>query len=246
MSLNSAASNPSSFLSRLNGADPNTLPALLQALGIGTIMRQRVTALRRISPNAAAVSPYDIATVQAIQLPDDAKCRSISRAYARAGTGTLGELTVTPYASPFIAPAATHIGITPAGNLAFLIADAYTDVDVEYEVEVQDVVELTLQAAPSTGVCALPAALVGTAGSGVSVGVTMLMEAEILVGTVTGKKIVLVPATSAPATGLANLDAPKANVRFAVADGAQSVRVKLGICSVTDVNATLEGTSTIL
>jgi hypothetical protein len=238
---------PGGLTARLDAADPNTLASALQAIKMGTFVRQAAVALRRQSPNAAPVSPYDIATVQTLFLPDAAKARGVSRAYARAGTGTLGELTFTPFASPFIAPAAAHVGITPAGNLAFLIADAYTDVDITYEVAKQDVVEFpALNCIAATGVCALPASVLGTLGSGVSAGVTMLMEAEVLTGTAVGKKIVLVPATAAPAAGFAQLDVPMANVRFAVADGATSVRVKLGVCSAADVNALLEAASPVL
>jgi hypothetical protein len=220
-----------SLAARINAADPNTLADALRSIGFGTMLRQQRQTLRRQSPNTAPVSPYDIATVQTLFLPDDCKAVTLGRAYARAGTGTKGEMTATAYASPFVAPAAGAYAITPAGNLAFLIADAYTDVDVDYEAAAQDIVEFAaLNCIAATGICALPASVLGVLGSGVSAGVTMMMEAEVLVGTVVGKKIILVPATAAPATGFAQLDLPKANVRFAVADGATSVRVKLGVC----------------
>ncbi len=51
---------------------------------------------------------------------------------------------------------------------------------------------------------------------------------------VLGKKIVLVPTTGAPATTKAQLDVPKANVRFTVADvgaTAGTARIKLFVAS---------------
>jgi hypothetical protein len=234
------------LVTRMNAADPNTIADAFRILAIGTIMRQQVVALRRQSPNLAPVSPYNLATVQTIVLPDDAKARKVSRAYARAGGGTLGEMALTAYATPFIAPGAGAVGVTPAGDLAFLIADAYTDVDVEYEVAKIDPLELTLQAVPGTGVAAIPARYAGVLGSGLSVGVVSIMEAEVLVGTTVGKKVCFQAAAGAPAAGQARLDLAKANVQFAVADGAQSVRVKFGICSQVDVNALLEAASQVI
>jgi hypothetical protein len=148
--------------------------------------------------------------------------------------------------------------VTPAGNLATLDADAWTDLDVEYTPAVQDVVEMTLPVVPGTGVLTIPAAFAGVAGSGQNativkdasnnianaVGVNMLMEVEALAGTSgTGKLVVLVPGGTNPASGYANLDLTKSLVYFHTADAITSARVKLGVFSSIDLNALLEAAS---
>jgi hypothetical protein len=240
---------------RLDAADLNTLADAMRVLGFGTVLRQMVGVLRRQNPFAQPASPYDLATLKVIQLPDDAKAMSIdpgaaAPAYVRtqdasASTGAAGVYT---YKTPAGTTATTGtVGISPAGNITFLATDAPNDVDLEYNVFVGDMVELTLNAVAGTGVCALPASVVGAGpGMGAGPGVLFMSEAEILVGTAVGKKIVLVPAAGAPAAGNARLDVAKLNVQFAVADGATSVRVKLMTCSKIDVNALLEAASPVL
>ncbi len=251
---------------RLQQANPNTIADQLRALGLGFLVRQLRTALRRQNPNAVAagvLSPWDVATVQAILLPDDAKAQSISRAYARAGAAGTGEMTV---AAVNATPTTGQVAVSPAGNIVFLGSDAITDVDVDYEVVIGDIVELTVPVVSGTGVLTIPTAYAGTAGMGTpgtpipaaansayantqvpnAKGVLVLMEAQALTGTSPGQKIVLAPAAGAPTAGNARLNVAKTTVQFAVADAVTSARIKFLVCAGqaggTDRNAFLEQT----
>jgi hypothetical protein len=233
--------NATSLRLALNGASPGQLPDMLRTMAFGDMMRQSLPcALRNQNVDTAANDPppYQIATLASLQLPDSCKAHTILRAYARAGTGTKGELTVSAYG---VTPTATHVAVAPNGDLVFLEADEYTNVDVVYMPEKCDVVELVLPVVPGTGVCALPAAIT-------KIGVVLLMEAQQLVGTVTttaGGTAILIPGGT-PATTQAALDLAKANVQFLIADAVSSCRLKLGLVSAVDVNALLEGSSALL
>jgi|HubBroStandDraft_5_1064220.scaffolds.fasta_scaffold74692_2 hypothetical protein len=246
---------------RLDQANPDTLADQLRAIGLGHLVREQRATLRRQNPNAQAAgvaSSYDLATLQALFLPDDAKAFAISAAYARANSGSVanGPLTVAAFQAT---PTTTQVGISPAGNIVFLGSDEYTDVDVEYTSYNMDVVELTLNVVAATGVCAIPTVYAGTAGAGTpatalpnvpnnvpnAAGVVILLEAEALVGTTTGKKIVLAPAASAPATTKACLDTTKKQVFFATADAVTSARIKIGVFPSVDRNAVLEAQSAL-
>lgn len=253
-------------VARLNAASPNTLADQLRAIGFGTFLRQQEVALRRQNPFGQAASPYTVAAgVKVIVLPDDAKARTVSRAYARAqdvstSTGAVGEMTVkTPY---FTTPTTGTVGVTPSGDLMFLATDAYNDVDIDYAVQHQDVYELILPVIPGTGVCAIPAKYAGAAapGTGAAPGVHTVLEIESLIGTVTGKFGVLAPGGTPGTTAQANLSANKMQVLFKVSDAVSSCRVKIGVASGSitypqggqpaavggvDMNAVLEANSTI-
>jgi hypothetical protein len=241
---------------RLDQADLNTLADQARAVGLGTVIRRMRVALRRANPFAQVANPYAPAGMNVITLPDDAKASALfvgdfatsnAAAWVRSqdasqSTGATGAYTnKTPWGTT---PTTGTVGILPTGDIAFLATDAPNDVDLCYEVAIQDVVELTLNVVPGTGVCAIPAKYApagpGKAGLG---GTLTLMEAESLSGTLVRKMIVLVPAAGAPATTQARLDVAKANVQFAVADAVTSCRVKLGIVPALDVNAVLEATS---
>jgi len=234
MTISTAAQG---LVARLNAAGANTLADMLRLVGFGTFLRQSEVGLRRQNAFGGAANPYvGVATCKVITLPDDAKARSISRVYARAqdastSTGTLGELTAkTPYGTT---PTTGTVGISPSGDLMFLTTDAYNDVDLDYAVQKQDVVELTLSVVPGTGVGLIPAKYAGAAAPGANAapGVVSMLEAEILAGTNVGKCAVLVPG-GAPATTLnANLSANKMQLQFRIADVVTQVRVKLGIAS---------------
>ena len=258
--------NASSLASRLNAADPNTLADMLRTIGFGSVMRRATTTLRRQKPSAQAAgigSVYDLATLEVLFLPDDAKAFTLKRVYARAGGGATGELTI---AANNATPTTGQVAVTPAGNIAFLGSDAYTDVDVVYDVADQDVVELGGPPAGSTtpqGITVasnqitIPVAYAGVAGGGTptsglvpnapnnvanAIGVTMLLEAEAVAGTSIGKKVIIAPG-SAPAAGQAALDATKSLVKFNSGDGVTLARVKLGIFRAIDMNALLEAAS---
>jgi hypothetical protein len=241
----------------LNDTQPAQLSDMLRTIGLGSFLRRASATLRRQNPNlqaAGVASAYDLATLQTLVLPDDAKAKSISRAFGRVNGNsiTLGELTVAGVAAT---PTTGQIGVSPAGNIVFLGTDLWSDVDVDYTPADQDVVELTLPVVSS--VLTIPSQYAGTAGSGSpatgvanvsnnvagAVGVNMLMEVESLVGTVTGKFIVVAPSASAPGTTKeACLSGTKGTVLFKSSDAVTSARVKLGVFRAIDMNALLEAT----
>jgi hypothetical protein len=216
----------SNLKDELDLANPNRLSDALRVAKLGTALRSHVTRLFRKDPTAAA--GVQLATLEQIVLPDDAKASTISRASVRAG-GVTGELAVVLYG---VTPGTGQIAVAPNGDLVTLAADAITDVDVEYTPARVDVVELDLPC--PLGVCTIPTSLTG-AGRGVCT----LLAAEVLTGTITGKKIVLVPG-AAPATLKANLSVDKTQVLFNVAtDVPLTCRVKLGIVPAADLNTDL-------
>jgi len=227
------AISSTSLKSRMDGAQPNTIADAFRIVQIGSVLRALLTSLRKKNPVAAGASPYDLATLHVVQLPDDAKAHSISRAYVRAG-GVTGELAVV---APGVTPTTGQCAVTPAGNLAFLAADAITNVDAVYQPEKYDAFEATLTV--TANVLTLPPGLVAR-------GVVSLMEAEGTLGTAAGKKIVLVPGAGAPAAGQARLNIAKSTVTFAVADAITQARVKFAVASLTDVDALLEAASSVM
>jgi hypothetical protein len=219
--------------------DTTVLPTLADALAtvkIGSVVRALPTFLRARNMVAQAVSPYQLATLQTLTLPDDAKALTILRAYARTATAGAGVLTV---AAAGATPTTGQIAVAPNGDIVTLAADAITSLDVVYQPDKYDTITLTLPAVAATGVAAIPAAFTGK-------GIVTLLEGEGLVGTTLGKKIVLVPSASATATGNVHLDVAKATVMFAIADALTSVRVKLAYTAAVDVDALLEGASVLI
>jgi hypothetical protein len=186
--------------------------------------------LNKQAPVAGALANYNIAgtTIDVIPLPADAKAACILRACVRAG-GSTGELALSAHDAT---PATTHVAVTPCGDIAFDHAtDAVTDVDVTYLPQVGDIAEFVLT--PATGVCTLPA-------SAVAQGVLLLIEAEVLTGSVVGKKNILAPVagTGLPATTKAQLTSNKSTVSFNNAtDAPTSCRVKVLLKPALDSNA---------
>lgn len=221
------STSSTSLKSDLDRAPAGSLPSMFQAVQIGSVLRAIPTTLRKKAPAASA---YNIATLQAFALPDDAKAVSIFRAYGRVGTAAAGELTVD---AANATPGTGEIAVSPSGDIVVLAADAWTSVDVEYLPAKYDCFEATLNCVPGTGLVALPA-------SWTNAGVVMVMEAEVLAGTLATKMIVQAPNNSAPATGHARLTLAKTAVHFAVADAATSVRLKVALCAAVDVDALLE------
>jgi len=217
---------------------PGQLAEMMKLIGIGTVIRNLPTYLNCKAPLAAGASPYDGATIGALVLPDDAKAASIIRAYGRTGGVTATELAAQAYAAT---PTTGQIAVAPSGNIALLGTDAWTNMDVAYIPMKQDPVELVLPCASNAA--ALPVTTnsqlnAGTGSTGAG-GVIMLMEAEILTGTTPGKKIVTQESASTAATGTARLDLAKANVKFASADAATQVRVKLGVACKSQITGVL-------
>ncbi len=180
--------------------------------------------LRAVEPDAAGSNPYVNATPLVITLPDVAKANqpvgtglpatAFGNAYARAGTGTLGPLAGANSQTP----SAGQYSVSPTGDFLFNPTDAFTSVDVSYFPERYDVVEATYSCTAGTGVV-----------GGLPSGIIFILEAEALVGSVTGECKVGFPASTAPTTGAARLSLGKTGVFFCIADAVTSVRLKLGV-----------------
>lgn len=217
----------------LNKSNPNSLADLLQGkFHIGDILRWLPVALRRKS--ASAAGPYNLATVAPVTGQDVAAPASeVTSAYARAG-GVTGPLTVVAAGTT---PATGQIAVAPNGAIVTLLADAITDLDVNYQVEAGDVLEREFQVVSDA--IALPTDIT-------TKGCVLLMEVEATAGTATGKKIILVPGAGAPAAGQARLNVAKTTITFAAADAVTKARVKMLITAATDVNALLQETATVI
>jgi hypothetical protein len=246
---------PTSVRNLMNNGNTNSIADFLRRLRIGDRLGFLPTVLRHVNMLAQPPSPYNIATLETLVLPDDAKAASIISAYARTATAGVGALTV---AAANATPTTGQIAVAPNGNIVALAADAQTDVDIYYIPEIQDVFELGGPPAnnpsgapqgaavvPTTGVMALPTGLV-------TQGIVMLMEAEVITATAAtgiGKKIVTAPGATGIVAGQAQLNAAKTAIQFAIADGVTSARVKLGVVAIglpnqgIDVQATLEAAS---
>lgn len=208
--------------------DPNTLFDALRALGMDSIIATQRTTLRMKVP---ATNAQNLATVLAIKPPDYSKASVIARAYARAG-GVTGELTI---AAANATPSTGQIAVSPNGDIVTLGTDAITLMDVEYAPLKGDV--LLLENLPVTTNAISLAAVVPAL---VTLGVVILLEANVITGTVTGQKIILAPSASTAATGQARLDVAKTSIKFASADAAATATVKLLVTSAKDVVALLD------
>jgi hypothetical protein len=219
----------------LNGANANQIADELRAMAFGSFLRSMPIPLRNQAPLAAGASLYDLATLSAIVLPDDAKANTIFRAYGRAaGSATPGDITLKTAigaASPYTTPTTGTIAVSPSGNIVLLGTDLYTNVDVLYLPEKYDTVELTLSVASNN--LTIPASLV-------TQGVVFLLEAQATIGTVTGQNIVIAPGSAPGTTKQANLNLAKSLVQFLPADAVTQARVKLGVASAIDQNAFFE------
>lgn len=217
----------------LAGATNNTLPEHLKTIAFTQVMRGQINqVLRKKDPAVNSYAPG--ATVETIVLADDAKANAIHRAYSRAGTVT-GELTVV---APGTTPATGEISIQPNGDVMVLAADAITSLDVTFVPERGDVVTLDNWPVVSDAI-ALPTSIT-------SKGVVLLLEAESLAGTLTGKLRILAPSGSAAATTQARLNVAKTTVKFAPADAVTKARVKLLVCAAVDLDTALEADATVM
>lgn len=212
------------FLNNL--VKPGNVADALRAIDLGSVLMSRPTTLRRKAP---AADPSALASVVVVKLPEDAKAASVVRATGIAGTVT-GEFSPVAFGTT---PATTQVAVTPSGDIAFLGTDAPTSVDLVYVPEDGDVAEFVLPVV--SNVLTLPAS--------VSAGTVLLQEAEALVGTSTGRKVVLAPGAAAPAAGQARLNVAKTTVTFASADAVTSARVKVTAKNAVDVQAALSAVS---
>jgi hypothetical protein len=225
MSLTTLAT---SLKNALNRAQPGSLPSMLQSILLGDVVRRQQTQLRAVAPT---LDPYGPASNTTVVLPDDAKCASIRKAYARAGTGTVGELTIEALGASL---SAGQCAPSIDGNIIFDSADAWTSVDVLYDVQHIHVLEATLPVA--SGVVTLPA------GLGVACELLEVQRND----TSTANLIVAAPAAANSTTGTAHFNLAKTTVLLDSADSATSVRVKLGVVDPVDVNKALEAASTFI
>lgn len=226
----------SALKAAIDRANPNTISDSFRVLQLGKTLASDVKQTKRnVDMDALGTDPSELGTLDAIVLPEDARAGTILRAYSRAGSAGQGELVVDP---PNTTPGTGDIAVSPAGNIVALAADAHTDVDVEYIPVRGDVVEIS--GVPAVGVLAIPTSLVTR-------GVLVLLEAEALVATIAGRKIVVAPAAGLPATLQARLDVAKANVSFNNAtDVVTSARARLLVVATVDSNAELEADSALL
>lgn len=216
---------------RINSAQPNTLIDKLALLLLGNVLATLITSLyTKVPVVGAPTTNYNLATVYVLVLPDFAKASKIERCYVRAGVAT-GEFTPVAYG---VTPATTQCAVTPNGDIAFLLADAPTEVDIQYVPVKQDIYEVELPVVSGTGILTLPT----TFGK-----VATLLEAEVTAGAVLGKKAILVPG-AAPATTQARLNALKTQVLFNVAtDVVTKARVKFGVAPRIDMQSKLMATA---
>lgn len=230
--------------SSIDRANANDIADFLRQIGVGSFLQGQVPQAYRKQSLAVADSA-SLATLGILKLPDNGKANTIHRAYARAGGVALGELTVV---APGTTPTTTQIAITPSGDIACLLSDAYTSVDIVFTPERGDTNSLDKNGETNaangnafpviTNVITLPSALTAR-------GVILLTEAEALTGTATGKKIILAPGAGAPAAGQARLNLAKTTITFATADAVTRARVKLVLCcTTTDLNTVLNATAT--
>jgi hypothetical protein len=219
----------------IDKADLNSLPTELQQIRLGQLLQCAIPQNRSaVNHNTAAANPYVLATLQAARL-GYVPAAVILRATVKAGAVT-GELAPQLYG---VTPATTQCAVAPNGDIVTLAADAITDLDITYIPEMGDIYEVTLPV-PTSGIVTLPAFIQAMKPK-------LLCEAELTVGAVVGKKIVLIPANSNPATGRSNLGLAKTTVYFTAADVGASqgtARLKLLVASQTNAAALLAATET--
>ena len=212
--------------------NPNTLADHLRMMGFARVLSAQVPqAMQKVDP---ALDPYQLATVESVGLPAFARASSVIRATVRAG-GVTGELTPVAFG---VTPATTEIAVAPNGEIVVLAADAITDMDVTFipeSGEVYDIPEIEV----ATHVATLPTFVT-------SRGVVLLVEAEALTGTATGKKIILIPGAGAPAAGQARLNIAKSTVTFAAADAVTKARLKLLIAPAQELLTYMSASPTAL
>ena len=227
--------NANSLKNRLDAANPNVLADGLRILKVGSMLRAGTTFRRKVNQDTAAASASQLATLDTLALPDDAKAATILRAYARAtaAAGTLGELAVQAFGAT---PADGQIAVAPNGDVVTLAASRYTDIDVVYQPDKYDLFEVS-GIAVAANVLTIPAALT-------TPGVVALLQA-VAVGGAGGEKIILVPAAGAPAAGQCRLNLAKTTVTFAGADAITSATIKVAVVAGTDVDALLTAITNI-
>jgi hypothetical protein len=199
-------------------ANPNTIADLLRAIGFGNVL----AGLRRQVIRASLSS-------HKLVLPNIMKCQRLVGVYARVGTGTPGAQSIQTVGAT---PSAGQVAQTHTGDVLFASADAWTEVDVEYEPVLGEVVSLSSKPVVSNTFSAPGALTLISAVGYTSAGATVALT-------------VVAPGTSVT-TGQVALAASKNAVNFASADSivrADAVYIK-GYAS--EPGAVLASTSNIL
>lgn len=214
-----------------NRANPNSLNDVFRTIKLGDIITRKVRRVMRAqAPVASAVTLAGPLVCGRILLPEQCKASRITRAWARAGGGTLGEMTVHALNAN---PGANEIAVSPCGDIVTRQADAYTSVDVEYEPVSGKLIELLdVPVVAATGVCTLPPAIA-------ALGPHMLVSAVSTVGTLVATMTPTWRAAAAPATTFACLNLIGTIVYFAVADGVTRCNLKLYVAAEVDEQALL-------
>ncbi len=222
-----------------NRANTNTLSAQLRSLFFGNLLLgQVVQTKRKLNPSSLGVGSYTLGTLHALQLPDHSRAAVIHRATVRAG-GVAGELTPVAYGTT---PTTGQIAVAPNGDIVVLAADAITDLDVVYSPERADVIGIVDSDSPGLYFPVVSNVLTLPTTGAFARGVSLLLEAEAMSGTSTGKKIVLAPGAGAPSAGQCRLNVAKSTITFAVADAVTRARVKIAIGTQHDLHTVLSET----
>jgi len=209
----------------LDRANPNTLADQFRTIALGQTLQQDVKQTLRVDADALGGQPEDAATADIIVPASPAGV--ILRAWARAATANAGEATVGARHGTI---AAGEIRVTPAGNIGVLAADVMTDLIVEYLPERGDIV-VTADLPVTANVLTLPAAISGNA--------LVLMSAEALTATLTGRKLILTPGAAGPAAGQAEMDIGGTTVTFQATDAVTVARCTLLVDPAADLTALL-------
>ena len=218
----------------IDRAHPATLPDSFRTIAFGKLLRGQIPQVLRNKAGDGGNSSQ-VATLETLALPEDARAALIMRADCRTGTGA-GVLAVQAYGTT---PGSGQIAVAPNGDIVMLTADNNEGVDVTYIPERGDVVEVALPCTAS--VLTIPAALTAR-------GVIALLSANATSAApgLTGQKIVLVPG-AAPATTKANLNVAKTQVLFNVAtDLVTAATVRLLVAAAADLDTLLEANSNIV
>jgi hypothetical protein len=228
----------SAFKDSMNRADLNTVADQLRTVKLGKLLRGQLPQVIRKS--VPVLDGAQLATLTSNVLPNDAKACTVIRANGRSigggGSGTIGaDLAIQAYGAT---PGANQIAVAPNGDIVTLAADKWTDLDITYLPERGDVVVLP-ELPVAVGLLTLPSMVLDAAGTSRAI---YLINAVVTAGTVTGRKIILVPAAGLPATTKAQIHTNKLQVQFNNAtDAPTKAVVTLLITAADDLGAILEG-----